>query len=393
MVMASEPASASTPESSAFERTGHPPEIWMLGPIPPPVTGLTVLTQEVLRALEAAGPVRFLNWSPELPRRSLWMRLKRNYRILASLAQLVARGRVDGEPLYTVANADSGLYVTALVVYVARRLGYTVYLHHHVYAYIDRYDWRMAWIDRCLGWRGVHVVHAEKMKADFCRRYPTQCGFAIVHPSVLPITIGAPRDSPRRPFRLGLLSVLTLAKGLDDAVATLDALRRAGRDVTLTLAGAAPNAASRRIIQQAIAKHPGRVHHLGPVYGDDKTRFYAEIDAFLFPTKTESWGLVLNEALGAGVPVITFDRGCTSLVVGREAGRLVEPGVPFVAPAVAQIERWIDHEDEYRQASRAAVAQAELLREAGRHTLDDFVRLLFSDAAARSGRAASARVE
>ena len=79
--------------------------------------------------------------------------------------------------------------------------------------------------------------------------------------------------------------------------------------------------------------------------------------------------------------------------VGREAGLLVEPGTPFVAPAVAQIERWMDNEQEYRRASQAAVAQAEMLREAGQRTLAEFVRLLFSDDAAGSGRCASARVE
>jgi glycosyltransferase involved in cell wall biosynthesis len=339
---------------------------------------MTVVTREILLALQKAGPVRFLNWSPGMAQRSLLMRLKRNWRILASLTTLTLRGRVCGERIYTVANADSGLYITALVVWVARKLGYQVFLHHHVYSYLDRFDWRMAWIDRCLGDRGVHVVHSNKMIDDFRRRYPTQAGFAVVHPSVMHFDISWPRDVAAMPFRLGILSSLSFAKGIDLVIETFETLYARGRDVSLTLAGAAANAKSHKLIRQVLEKYPDRVRHLGPIYGDDKARFYAGIDAFIFPTKSESWGLVLHEALAAGVPVIAYDRGCTATVVGREAGRLILASQAFVEPAVEQIERWIDHEDEYHRASQAAVLQAKWLGETSRQTLAQFAKQMFS---------------
>jgi hypothetical protein len=43
---------------------------------------MTVLTSTILKALEIAGPVRSYNWSPGMPRRSLWMRIRRNARML-----------------------------------------------------------------------------------------------------------------------------------------------------------------------------------------------------------------------------------------------------------------------------------------------------------------------
>jgi glycosyltransferase involved in cell wall biosynthesis len=298
--------------------------------------------------MQAAGPVRFLNWSPGMWHRNLRMRLKRSARILASVAKLIAHGRVTNQRLYLVANSQAGLYLTLWLVFVGRRLGYTVYLHHHVYSYIDRYDWRMGWIDRCLGGHGIHVVHAEKMIRDFRNRYPTKNAFIVVHPSIIEIEIGRPRKSSHRPFRLGLLSSLSPAKGLDVAIDTFRALHKAGRDVSLKLAGPAASTSAKQLIEQTIAEHPQRVSHSGPVYDDAKAQFYANIDALVFPTMTESWGLVLNEALAAGVPVITFDRGCTATVVGSGAGLLIDPNESFVRAAASQIERWIDHEDEYR---------------------------------------------
>jgi glycosyltransferase involved in cell wall biosynthesis len=341
---------------------------------------MTLLTREMLRGLQAAGPVRSYNWSPPMTRRGFLFRVRRNFRILKSLARLVARGRVDGRILYLVSNMYSGLYLTALAVLVSRALGYVVYLHHHVYSYIDRHDWRMAWIDRRMGPGCVHVVHGDKMADDFRKQYQSQCDFAIVHPSILPVAMDRPRTSTHRPFCLGLLSYLSRAKGLDVALATFEALREAGRDVTLTLAGPVQSAKDMRLVEEAVARHPQFVRHLGPVYGADKTRFFAEIDAFVFPTMTESWGLVLNESLGAGVPVVTFNRGCTAVVVGEEAGLLIDPNSSFVEPAVRQLERWMDHPDEYCRASEAAVAQAEHLHREGQRTLAEFTKRIFAAA-------------
>jgi len=354
-------------------------EVWMLGPVPPPVTGMTLLTKAVVRAMQQAGPARFLSWSPGMPRRTLRMRLIRNLRIVGSMIRLLTRGPVKQGRLYLVANAQSGLYLTAPLVLLGRWLGYTVYLHHHVYSYIDRYDWRMAWIDRRLGGQGVHIVHTEKMADDFRSRYASQNKFLIVHPSIVEIPIDRPRGSFHRPFRLGLLSSLSLAKGLVLAIETFEEIRAAGRDATLTLAGPIPSTKEKRILAQAVARYPGLVRYVGAVYGEEKSRFFAEIDAFVFPTLSESWGLVLNEALGAGLPVITFDRGCTATVVGTEAGRVIAPHEPFAAQAAQQIIQWMDDEEAYRRASQAAIAQAQRLQHDAQRTLAQFVEHMFSD--------------
>jgi glycosyltransferase involved in cell wall biosynthesis len=339
---------------------------------------MTLLTSAIVRALEHGGPVDAYNWSPGMPRRSLWMRLRRNGRMLRSVLKLLARGRVHGERLYMVANSYSGLYSTAIVVFVGKRLGYTVYLHHHVYFYIDEPDRRMEWIVRQLGPRDFHVVHSTKMVDDFRRRYPTSSGFMTVYPSIVVDEIGKSREALDRPMRLGLLSNLSAAKGLSDVLETFQTLVERGRDVALTLAGPVPAGESQRMIDEFVVRYPGRVRSIGPAYGDDKRRFFDGIDVFLFPTKTESWGLVLNEALAVGIPVITYDRGCTAMVVGEEAGLLLDRDEPFAERAALQVERWMEDNEAYRRASVAAVAQAQQLHDEGQLTLDNFVRHMFS---------------
>jgi glycosyltransferase involved in cell wall biosynthesis len=215
---------------------------------------------------------------------------------------------------------------------------------------------------------------------DFRRQYHSRNEFVVVHPSIIGVPIGRPRESSNKPFRLGLLSALQASKGFDIAIDTFKSLRDAGMEVTLTLAGPVASSKDRRMIHETITSYPNRVRYLGPVYDSEKKKFFDEIDAFIFPTMTESWGLVLNEALGSGIPVITFDRGCTATVVGAEAGLLIDPTSSFVSAASQQVALWMENDNDYRGASRAAVAQAEHLRREGQLTLAAFVRHMFHDA-------------
>jgi len=71
--------------------------------------------------------------------------------------------------------------------------------------------------------------------------------------------------------------------------------------------------------------HPGRVHFAGFVHRDELAAYYALAECFVFPTRTDPWGLVVNEAMACGLPVIcTGVAGCAADLV-QENGRLVSP--------------------------------------------------------------------
>ncbi|OQW75366.1 MAG: alpha-mannosyltransferase [Proteobacteria bacterium ST_bin14] len=53
------------------------------------------------------------------------------------------------------------------------------------------------------------------------------------------------------------------------------------------------------------AKYPD-AHFLGPKFGADLAAAYAAADVFVFPSKTDTFGLVMIEALASGVPVAAF---------------------------------------------------------------------------------------
>lgn len=63
------------------------------------------------------------------------------------------------------------------------------------------------------------------------------------------------------------------------------------------------------------------VKFLGAVNNKDLWKVYREADVFVLPSKSEPWGLVVEEALNNGTPVIVSNRvGCREDLVSKETG-------------------------------------------------------------------------
>ena len=65
------------------------------------------------------------------------------------------------------------------------------------------------------------------------------------------------------------------------------------------------------------------VKFLGPLTGDDLTRAYAGSDVFVFPSRTDTFGNVVLEALASGVPVAAYPvPGPKDILGGTAVGAL-----------------------------------------------------------------------
>ncbi len=355
-----------------------------VGPLPPPATGMTLVTEKIIERMQESGPVTVLNISPGPITTWPVFRAKRFLRTLACLGRLILLGPVGDARFYVVANSKGGLLTTLALVNVGRLLGYQIYLHHHTYFYIDRYDWRMAWIDRCLGKRGVHVVHCPQMARDYCVQYATRHPFQFVLPSVFSLPVAAPRQASALPMRLGHMGNLSIQKGLVQVLETFRQLTTTGRELRLHMAGTIYTAAAERLVKAAMREFPRHIDFIGPVHGQAKTDYFQTIDCFLFPSSSESWGIVLNEAMSAGVPVIANRRGCISTQVGDRAGLIIGDASQFVPLATRQITAWMDSPELYGAASLAAIERASELQREGSLTLSRFVEHIMSATLAHS---------
>src|SRR5262245_43166452 len=172
-----------------------PPQVWVVGALPPPVTGMTLLTEKVVQRLQRAGALTLCNYSHGRQRSSFLARTKRVARSLGCVGRMLANGRVRDGRLYLVANSGAGLSLTCALVFVGRQLGHRIYLHHHTYGYIDASNRWMGRIVRTMDERDTHVVHCDQMVSDFRRRYFTKSDFETIFPSVVSLETELPRRS------------------------------------------------------------------------------------------------------------------------------------------------------------------------------------------------------
>jgi glycosyltransferase involved in cell wall biosynthesis len=84
-------------------------------------------------------------------------------------------------------------------------------------------------------------------------------------------------------------------------------------------------------------RHPG-VTFTGPKYGAELAAAYAGSDVFVFPSLTDTFGLVLLEALACGTPVAAFDVTGPRDVLAGAAGHIGAVGPDLRAAALAALD-------------------------------------------------------
>lgn len=132
----------------------------------------------------------------------------------------------------------------------------------------------------------------------------------------------------------------------------IDALRASEVPVRLVIAGDGPERET--LIARALEfRVSDRVKFLGPVARGELPDLYASADAFVFPSVTETQGLVLVEALAAGCMVIAADAPPVRDVLAG-AGRLVAPAARAFAQAFAQVPAVPDPEETAKACAAAA---------------------------------------
>ncbi len=100
-----------------------------------------------------------------------------------------------------------------------------------------------------------------------------------------------------------------------------------------------------------------RVHFPGPRTGSALDRSYAGADLMVLPSRSETYGMVIAEALARGVPVLATEVGGVTEALGHGAGQ-IPPGllvVPDDPTALATALRaWLDSAELRRRLRRAA---------------------------------------
>lgn len=75
-------------------------------------------------------------------------------------------------------------------------------------------------------------------------------------------------------------------------------------------------------LEELRKKYPGATF-LGAMFGDDLATCFASADVFVFPSLTDTFGLVILEAMATGTPVAAYDApGPKDIIPGSDAGMI-----------------------------------------------------------------------
>jgi glycosyltransferase involved in cell wall biosynthesis len=101
----------------------------------------------------------------------------------------------------------------------------------------------------------------------------------------------------------------------------------------------------------------GRVRFSGPQTGADLARSYGAADVLVLPSRSETYGMVVTEALARGLPVVAAEVGGVPEALGHgvdgtRPGLLVPPD--DAAALRDALRAWLEDDDLRRRLRRAA---------------------------------------
>lgn len=196
---------------------------------------------------------------------------------------------------------------------------------------------RTGWREKLKSWLIVGLFDWAVTGGTAHRRYLTQLGFPaervvggydVVENSFFEAGARHFRDNavrnPELPANYFLyVGRLSSEKNVDGLLRSWNDYRASGGRWGLVLVGSGP--AEKELRQTAALSGFGNeVHFAGHKKISDLPAYYAHAACFILPSTREPWGLVVNEALASGLPVIVSTRcGCAEELVQHEVNGFV----------------------------------------------------------------------
>ncbi len=120
---------------------------------------------------------------------------------------------------------------------------------------------------------------------------------------------GAKRGRTSGPFTLGFVGRLTVEKNVRFLVTLEKALLAAGfDDFRFLIVG-------QGVLEPWLRENLRKADFAGVLKGDELARAYANMDVFAFPSRTDTFGNVVLEALASGVPAVVTNEGGPKFIV------------------------------------------------------------------------------
>jgi glycosyltransferase involved in cell wall biosynthesis len=307
----------------------------VVGPLPPPYNGMTVVTETLLRSrLTSAFGVLHADTSDHRSVSNVGRLDLTNIMLAIKACATVIRtsAKRDVRLIYLpIAKNRLGFLRDAPFLLAGRVMRRAVVVHFHARAF-DEFRrsqplWMQALIRLCLGFERCHaIVLGEGLRHDFDGLIPPERVYVVAN--------GVEDARTSRPVTSVRLSVLHLAtlwseKGVFEVLESATTVLGMFPAVRYVLAGEWYSRAEAQEAKRYIARYglEDGVRIVGPVAGERKNQLLANSTVMVLPSHSEGHPLVLLEALSASLPVITTRVGAIPEIIsdGKE-GFLIDRG-------------------------------------------------------------------
>ncbi len=156
------------------------------------------------------------------------------------------------------------------------------------------------------GAAGIVGIGSDAEK-DYRRRFPNTRHFCIPYHCDLSqfFEHRPPTEKSSSTTRFFFCGQMIRRKGVDLLLVAFERLVAKGLDVSLLLVGR--EAELPELLVGVTEAARARIRYEGFQPPDKLRIFFAQADVFVLPSRHEGWGVVINQALGAGLPVICSD--------------------------------------------------------------------------------------
>jgi glycosyltransferase involved in cell wall biosynthesis len=330
--------------------------IVMVGPFPPPIHGMAAINASVLDHLRTSdiSPLVMDLSAKNLDRRFL-SQLSRLFKVLCALVRFFATRNLRGAILYMSVSGGLGKIYEIGFAMLARFKEMRIFLHHHSFAYLDRYDAIAYALINTAGFSSVQIVLSAKMAERLTKIYKAAKTVSISNA----VFCVANKMPPHKPCfslqRIGFIGNISIDKGVLIFLDLMKAIEAENLSLRAMLAGPFTDVSIERTVQVRLSTMH-TVEYVGPKFGTDKNDFFNDIDVFVFPTQyaNEAEPLTVLEAMSHGVPVITYGRGCIPEILTEVCGKVIDTNSDFSPAALAQIKAWLRQPKSFQAASHAA---------------------------------------
>ena len=196
----------------------------------------------------------------------------------------------------------------------------------------EKYPGVLARAARAAGECACHISVSESVRKSVAGSVANEGNLVVVPNGVDGSVFRIAPDSPRRiPNQILFAGAVRPVKGVDVLLGALRRIVDRGRDAKLTIVGEAFFDSYRKEEQRLrqIAKDlalEDRVHFAGKKSPHDLARCMQAASVLVLPSRIESFGAVLLEALACGTPVVATRSGGPEEIVTEQVGVLTPPG-------------------------------------------------------------------